>query len=27
MKGFLEIYGYYSPKLKAWNIEVRLPPF
>lgn len=22
MPGFLEVYGYYSPKLKAWNIDV-----
>lgn len=24
MPGFLRIYGYYSPELKMWNIDVRL---
>lgn len=22
MPGFLEVYGYYSPELKKWNIDV-----
>lgn len=22
MPGFLDVYGYYSPELKAWNIDV-----
>jgi hypothetical protein len=26
MPGFLEVYGYYSPELKAWNIDVYLTP-
>ena len=29
MQGFLEVYGYYDPKLESWNIDVglRVPNF
>jgi hypothetical protein len=25
MPGFLKVYGYYSPELKKWNIDVCFP--